>query len=63
MTKGTVTIYQDKCNGCEECVLSCPAEVLEIIDGKTAAISGQDCLACRTCEQVCPNDAITISEV
>ena len=63
MARAIVGIGPRKCNGCEECVLSCPTEVLEMIDGKAVATSVANCLACRTCEEICPKGAITVSEI
>jgi len=63
MAKAIISIDQDNCDGCEECVLSCPSEVLEIIDGKAAAVRVEDCVVCRTCEEICPQEAITVSKM
>lgn len=58
-----VSIDADKCEGCEECTTSCPADILEMEDGK-AVVAGdpEDCLGCETCVEVCPNGAITLTE-
>lgn len=63
MATARVTVDEDKCDGCEECVLSCSAEVLEIVDGRAAVVRVEDCLICRTCEEICPKQAITVLEV
>ena len=63
MAKAIINIDQDNCDGCEECVLSCPSEVLEIIDGKAVAVRVEDCVVCRTCEEICPKGAIKVLEV
>ena len=57
-----VTVDKDKCTGCEECVSNCPAEVLELVDGKSEPVNIDECLGCETCVEVCPEDAITVSE-
>jgi NAD-dependent dihydropyrimidine dehydrogenase PreA subunit len=62
VAKVKITINHDKCNGCEECVLSCPGETLEIINGRTVVARPEDCIICRTCEQICPENAIIVSE-
>ena len=63
MAKLIITVDQYICDGCEECVLSCPGEVLEILDGKAITVRIEDCQSCRICEQICPKKAIAISDV
>lgn len=58
-----VDIDKDKCSGDEECVGSCPAGVLEMVDGKADAVNIDECLGCETCVEVCPEGAIEVSEV
>ena len=63
MAKVKVIVDQDKCDGCEECVLSCPGEVLEMIDGKAVVVRVEDCQICKTCEEICPKKAIKVVEL
>ncbi len=58
-----VTVDKDKCTGCEECIDNCPAEVLELVDGKSEPVEMDECLGCETCVEVCPEGAITVEEV
>ena len=51
-----VKINPDKCNGCEECIVSCPVSAIEIKDGK--AFINEYCEACMTCLSICPEGAI-----
>ena len=62
MTEVEIWVIRDLCDGCEECVLSCTAEVLEMREGKAVTIRHEDCLVCRTCEQLCPTKAIICFE-
>lgn len=58
-----VTIDRDKCEGCGECAESCPADILEMVDGK-AEVTGDisECLGCETCVTVCTTEAVTLEE-
>ncbi|AEG16974.1 MULTISPECIES: ATP-binding protein [Desulfofundulus] len=57
-----VTVDRDKCEGCGECVDSCPGSVLEMKDGKAFVVNSDDCLGCETCVSVCPSGAVTLEE-
>jgi len=59
----TVSIDRDKCEGCGECTESCPADILEMVDGKAEVTGNADeCLGCETCVSVCPSGAVTVQE-
>ncbi len=58
-----ITIDYDKCQGDEECVNACPAEVYDFEDDKPIPARADDCLGCETCVEVCPVGAITVEEV
>ncbi|MES0445076.1 MAG: 4Fe-4S dicluster domain-containing protein [Desulfobacterales bacterium] len=58
-----VTIDDDKCEGCEECVDVCPVEVFEMVDEKSSAVNADECLGCESCVEVCEPGAITIEEI
>ncbi len=57
-----VEVDKDKCNGDEECVNACPAQVFEMVDGKSEPVNMDECLGCETCIEVCPEEAITVTE-
>ncbi len=57
-----ITIEDDNCNGCGECVDSCPGEVYELKDGKAAVVNLDECHGCHTCEAVCDEDACHVED-
>ncbi len=57
-----VTILTDRCAGCQECVIRCPASALSM--DATRWVAGADdslCVGCRQCVRTCPFSAITVS--
>ena len=50
-------VNKEKCIGCSSCVVECPAQAIEMIDGK-AVINPDKCQKHGICIQVCPTDAI-----
>jgi len=70
--RGTVHVIEPRCKECSFCIEFCPNDILrmsdrfnqkgyrvpEVIPGKTA-----DCVACRHCEDICPEFCIYIEEV
>jgi electron transfer flavoprotein alpha subunit len=51
-----VIINIDKCQGCEECLSSCPFDAIVIKEGK--AFINEYCQVCMACISVCPEGAI-----
>ena len=51
------------CEACGECVLICPTEVYDLVDGVAVAVKPENCLGCMGCVGVCPVSAITITEI
>jgi NAD-dependent dihydropyrimidine dehydrogenase PreA subunit len=58
-----VTVDNDECTGCEECVSICPNEVFQMTDGKSDPHQGSECVFCESCLGVCPSESITINEM
>jgi NAD-dependent dihydropyrimidine dehydrogenase PreA subunit len=56
-----VDINEDLCTGCNECVSTCPVQMLAIKNSK-AVLTSDDCLGCQSCALVCPVEAIKITE-
>ena len=59
----SVTVDEDLCNGCEQCLEVCIYGGREVIDD-VAVIDREGknrCKVCGRCERVCPNGAITIT--
>ncbi len=59
-TRGTVTIYTDRCKGCELCIPACPPRVLLMSDARNEMgfrypelVPG--CTGCAACLLVCPD--------
>ena len=51
------------CIGCEECIKSCPTDVIRLNPStkKAEILYPEDCQICHLCRMYCPVDAITIS--
>ncbi len=56
-----VTIDEEKCTGCGNCIIACAEGALEIIDGKARLISDKYCDGLGNCLD-CPEGAITLEE-
>jgi len=57
-----VYVDPDRCDGCEECIKFCPADVFDMFH-KAIPARPRHCLGCRTCEGVCKSKAIVITEI
>ena len=57
-----IIIDEKKCTGCAMCVEGCFVPCLEMDEKrkKVVVIDPDGCLICRTCEDVCPSEAITV---
>ena len=52
----SVTLKEDKCVGCTNCVKRCPTEAIRVRGGK-ATIIKERCIDCGECIRVCPHHA------
>jgi len=52
----SVTLDQDKCVGCTNCIKRCPTEAIRVHEGK-AKIIAERCIDCGECIRVCPQHA------
>jgi len=55
-------VDQIKCNGCEECLEVCTADVFEMQQGKAVPVNVDDCQGCESCTDVCKENAITVED-
>ncbi len=56
-----VTVFVDRCAGCQECVIRCPAGALSMEPVTWTAIANDAaCVGCRQCERTCPFSAIVV---
>jgi ferredoxin len=51
-------VDQEKCTGCGACIDACPAEAIEMKDGK--ALITDSCIDCGACIDECPVEAISM---
>jgi UDP-glucose 4-epimerase len=56
----TVTVDEELCVGCGECLEVCAFSGMRMTD-EIAYVNQDRCLGCGRCESVCPSEAITIS--
>ena len=60
MIREIVTIDEDLCNGCGECLPSCAEGAIQIIDGKARLVSDILCDGLGACLGHCPQGAIKV---
>ncbi|MDP6688578.1 MAG: 4Fe-4S binding protein [Alphaproteobacteria bacterium] len=64
--RGTITIDEERCKGCELCIHYCPPEVLRLSERRKSLnhlvielFDEANCTGCDICARVCPDIAIT----
>ena len=62
MIREIITIDEDRCNGCGQCVPNCHEGALQIIEGKARLISELMCDGLGACIGHCPEGAISVEE-
>ena len=62
MKRKIVSIDEEKCDGCGQCVPSCAEGAIQIIDGKARLVADVYCYGLGACLGECPQDAIHIIE-
>jgi glutamate synthase (NADPH/NADH) small chain len=56
-----VRVLEDRCAGCQECVVRCPTGALEMDSEHWVAVARDDaCVGCRQCVRTCPFSAIEV---
>lgn len=62
MKRKIISIDEDKCTGCGECIPDCPEGALQLIDGKARLVSDLFCDGLGACIGTCPEGAISVIE-
>jgi 2-oxoglutarate ferredoxin oxidoreductase subunit delta len=68
MARGTITIDENRCKGCELCTTVCPKNLIQMatrfsLRGYRPAILADSaglCTGCLLCAAICPDVAITV---
>jgi len=62
MKRKIITIDEEKCTGCGQCIPDCPEGALQVLDGKVRLISDLFCDGLGACIGTCPEGAIAVIE-
>jgi NAD-dependent dihydropyrimidine dehydrogenase PreA subunit len=58
-----ITVDEQKCQVCGECVSICPVEIYKLEGGRLIVGNSDECSGCQSCAAVCESQAITIAEI
>jgi NAD-dependent dihydropyrimidine dehydrogenase PreA subunit len=62
MKRNIISIDEEKCTGCGQCIPDCPEGALQLIDGKVRLVSDLFCDGLGACIGTCPEGAISVVE-
>jgi Pyruvate/2-oxoacid:ferredoxin oxidoreductase delta subunit len=62
MKRNIISIDEERCTGCGQCIPDCPEGALQLIDGKARLVSDLFCDGLGACIGTCPESAITVVE-
>ncbi len=65
-----ITIFEDRCKGCELCISVCPKKILKISDEQLNAkgyhfcevTDDSACISCAMCATICPDVVIKVEK-
>jgi Fe-S-cluster-containing hydrogenase component 2 len=62
LTRKIITINEDLCNGCGQCIVDCAESALQIVDGKAKLLADKYCDGLGACLGACPTGALELTE-
>lgn len=55
-------IIKSNCTGCKVCELSCPPQVIKVVEKIATIQDYNNCIKCYCCQELCPNNAIELKK-